>query len=522
MTSSDQPFVPVGLPPESSPQDSLDERVGLHLLDALDSLAAVYESAAHFARVDSEIPVEEYTLDRCLESVHCNTGALWIHEGDSLVLHGDRNGAAARLSLPAVLATLARDTASMHNGGDARALLRPDADDQNVLVCPIGTERRRLGFVVILSPHSMLFDTGDVKLAAAVTSQAAIALSRAWHHRAVEIERQKLQLVVQNHSDGIAVVDRRGTTTLCNPIAQLYCGTSDLLPLLTSSDPTCTMEALGRGPTERELTIRAGGQTRIVGITSRDVRDRDGALANVILMLRDLTALRREEQLKRDFLSLISHKFRTPLTAMICAVQMLEAGDGIERDEFAAEMTRRTHELSVMVDRLLYFTELLEGSWSRKGTSDLRQLGAELQAQFTAQPGDGTLELDLAADAIEVPVPPARLRVALMNLVDNAVKFGSTGAPWVRMSSRRTEDGGFVVAIEDRGPGIPADARPHLFASFRQLESEFTGSVAGAGIGLAITREIANGLGGTLEHHDASPHGCVFTLRFPPAESSPR
>jgi len=515
MTAPETPFVPVGLPPEAKPDDSLHQRVGLHLLDALDSLDAVYDSAAFFARVDAEVPIEEYTLARCLESVHRDTGALWLYHGNKLVLQEDRNGAAALVDLHEVVRAMTNGQPSFHNGGEGNRLLVPGAAPANVLVCPFHTGPRQIGCVVALSPIDQVFDTGDVKLVRAVTSLAAIALSRSQHFRDVEIERRKLQLVVENHTDGIAVIDRAGTTKVCNPIAREYCGTNDLLHLLASIDPTFSMQALGHGPTERELQVTSGGTTRILGITTRDIHDRTGELVNVIVTLRDLTRHRREERLKRDFLSLISHKFRTPLTALICSLQMMEGASDVERGEFVTEMNRRTQELSTMVDRLLYFTELLEGSWAKKGTANLGQICGELAANLASQHGQPVLHLDLATDALDVPVPPSRLRVALVNLIDNAIKFGTGTEPWVRIGSHRRPNGAIAVEVEDHGPGIPADARAELFASFRQLEAEFTGSVAGAGIGLAMVREITTGLGGTLDHRDAVPHGCVFTLTFP-------
>lgn len=515
MTAPETPFVPVGLPPEARADDSLDQRVGLHLLDALDSLDAIYDSAAFFARVDAEVPVEEYTLTRCLESVHRDSGALWLYHGNRLVLQCDRGGAAARVDLHEVVRSMANGQPSFHNGSDGQRLVVAGTPACNVLVCPFHTGPRQIGCVVALSPPDQVFDTGDVKIVRAVTSQAAIALSRSQHFRDVEIERRKLQLVVENHTDGIGVLDRHGVTKLCNPIAREYCGTSDLLPALAAIDPTFTMQALGAGPTERELQVSAGGNSRILGITTRDIRSRDGELVNVILALRDLTRHRREERLKRDFLSLLSHKFRTPLTALICSLQMMEGASDVERGEFVTEMSRRTQELGTMVDRLLYFTELLEGSWAKKGTANLRQICDDLAANLASQHGRPVLRLDLADDALVVPVPPSRLRVALVNLIDNAIKFGTIAEPWVCIHSHRTSNGGIAVEVEDRGPGIPADARAGLFASFQQLDAEFTGNVEGAGIGLAMVREITTGLGGTLDHRDAVPQGCVFTLTFP-------
>ncbi len=516
MSGPNRPFVPVGLPRLAKPGDAAEHRVSLHLLEALDSLDAVYGSAAFFAGVAAEEAIGDYVLDRCLESAQRTVGAIALVEDGRLQWHAERSGACALLRDDLLTAGVVAEHTMFHNGDEARPLLRPDAPPHNLLTCPIQVGSRQLGLLVVLSPADQLFSTADGKLVAAVTSQAAIALSRAEHHRQIEIERQKLDQVIRHHSDGIVVLDKDGNTTLCNPIALELLGTADVLGLLRSVDATCTLEALGQGGSQRELAVSVAGTTRVLGITPRDIRAASGELVSVILTLQDLTRRRREDRLKRDFLSLISHKFRTPLTALICGLEIMQTAEPEDRDVFFAEVSRSTRDLRVLVDRLLYFAELLEGSWSKSGTTDLRELEEELRRQFRPQKGAPPVEIvwDLGDDAAIVPVPASRLRVALINLVDNALKFGSPAKPWVRIGSRRATDGRITVSVEDRGPGIPIQERELLFSSFHQLDEDFTGSVAGAGIGLAIVREIACQLGGTLDLADGKPSGCIFSLTF--------
>lgn len=513
MNGPQHPFVPVGLPRHSRPGDATEHRVGLHLLEALDSLDTVYGSAAFFAGVAAEEAIGDFALDRCLESIGRQSGAIALVEDGHLQWHAERAGACGVLRTDLLTADVVSNRAMFYNDGDARSLLRPDAPAHNVLTCPIQVGSKQLGLLVALAPPAELFSTADCKLVAAVTSQAAIALSRAEHHRQVEIERRKLEQVIQNHSDGVVVLDKDGRTTLCNPIARSLLGTDDVLGLLQNLDPACTLAALARSG-QHDVTLSAGATGRVIGIGSRDIRGGNGELANVILTVRDLTHRRREDRLKRDFLSLISHKFRTPLTALICGLEIMQTADPEDRDVFFTEVSQRTRDLRVLVDRLLYFAELLEGSWSKTGETDLGELEAELRRQFRAQKGAPPIEIvwDLGADATIVPVPASRLRVALVNLVDNALKFGSPERPWVKITSRRGTDGRITIEVEDRGPGIPAQERELLFSSFHQFEEDFTGSVQGTGIGLAIVQEIATQLGGMLELKDAAPRGCIFAL----------
>jgi signal transduction histidine kinase len=507
-----------GLPRPATALDAPDHRLGRHLLEALDSLDAVYASAAFFAGIAAEEALGDYTLDRCLQALQCDCGAIYLVQDGGLRLHAERNGATAALRADLVPATLPTGQPLVHAGTAARQLLHAEAADRNLLTCPIHVGAAQLGLIVVLAPADQPFTAADVKLVTAVTSQAAIAISRTEHHRQVEIERRKLEQVIENHSDGIAVLDKDGNTTLCNPIARELLGTDQVLPLFGAIDRTCDLAALARADGERELTVTAGGTTRVIGVTSREVRTSTGELANVILTLRDLTRRRREDRLKRDFLSLLSHKFRTPLTALICGLEIMQSAEPEDRELFLQEVGQRTRDLRVLVDRLLYFAELLEGSWSTTGTTHLGELGEDLQRQFRPQKGMAGVEIvwDLAEDAQLVPAPPSRLRVALINLIDNAIKFAANGRPWVRIGSRRHPNGDITIEVEDRGPGIPATEREQLFGLFHQRDEDFTGAVAGAGIGLAMVQEITSRLGGRLELRDARPQGCIFALTFPP------
>lgn len=503
------PFVPVGLPRDASPDDSTDQRVGLHLLEALDSLDAVYKSAAFFAGVATESAIGDYTLARCLESVHAELGALFLLQGDQLTARVER-GSAVRWLVPEELATGGRGRhAAFHNGADASPLLRQDAPRQNVLTCPILVSDQLLGMIVALAPGDCPFSTADAKLATAVASQAAIAFGRARSHQEAERERQKLREVVANHPDGIVVLDAAGTTLLQNPIARQLCQADDVLRKLHEQLPGASPASLCAGNGEHELVLGAAAAQRFVQMKARAIGNGD-----VVLTLRDLTQKRREDRLKQNFVSLLSHKLRTPLTAIVCAVDLLPHMPPEQHEECLEEMRRRSGDLEAMISRLFAFTELLEGSWSTQGQCDLRALRSDWQHQ----PPPGTerlqVEWDVAAGAETVPVPAARLRVALTNLLENVAKFAAAEEPWARIEVRRDAHH-LTIAVEDHGPGIPLDQRAELFAAGHQIDTEFTGNVAGVGIGLAMVREITTRLGGRLSLEDASPHGCRFVMTFP-------
>jgi signal transduction histidine kinase len=518
---ANQPFLPIGLPREASNNDQLDERVGLHLLEALDALDAVYKSAAFFADLGNQGALAEHTLTRCLDAARSTRGVLLLVDGDRLAVFGDRDDA-YRCFVPGALARPELlQQPLLCNGDDAAPLLRPDAARQNVLSCPMLAGERPLGLVVMLAPASSPFSSADAKLVGAVVSQAAIALSRAQRHREAELERQKLRLVVQNHQDGIAVLDAKGATTLCNPNARALLGTDDVLAGLTAADATLTLDALTSGPVVREVSP-AGDAARVLSIGSRVVRDADHAVSDVVVTVRDLSRQRREERLNRNFVSLISHKLRTPLTALGCAIAMLEASPPEEQPSLLLEMNHRMHDLAALVDRLFDFTDLLEGAHGKGGGGDLRAVRDELLPLLAQRPETATAQIlwDLAPDACAVTVPAGRLRLLLLNLIDNACKFSVDDHPWVRIAAA-VRGATVRIDVEDRGPGIPATAHTSVLESFGQLDEEFTGNVPGAGIGLAMVREIVRRAGGSIELHAAEPNGCVFTIVLPRGGADP-
>jgi signal transduction histidine kinase len=514
-----RPFIPIGLPRLADKSDSIEQRVGLHLLEALDSLDVLFKSSSYFANVDDAHAVAQFALTKCLEAVHSDTGVLFLVDDTGMHLAADQNGCANRICTEELAAPPTIERPVLWLAPESSSLLRGEPA-VNALSAPIHVGDTLAGMVVALAPADQPFSTADAKMIATVASQAAIALGRTRHWHAVEVERGKLSLVVQNHPEGILVLDRLGNTTLRNPIAVELLGCTDALSFLQRIDPTFAIENLLTASTEREVTLPQADGARIVAIRTRPVRSSDGATHDVVVTMRDLTRLRREERLKRNFVSLISHKLRTPLTALTCAIHLHDAVSADEQAELRREMQSRVQDLGELVDRLFQFTELLEGSWNQRGSCDLSTLMRELTAHYAAAPRPSDLQVRVAPGAELVAIPAPRMRLLLQNLIDNAIKFSPGERPYVAITSSGTGDR-ITVEVEDRGPGIPSSEHENILSAFHQVDTEFTGTVAGAGIGLAIVREIVTRVGGSLSLRAAIPHGSVFSLSLPAATTAP-
>jgi signal transduction histidine kinase len=149
---------------------------------------------------------------------------------------------------------------------------------------------------------------------------------------------------------------------------------------------------------------------------------------------------------------------------------------------------------------------------------DLREAIDEAAAGLRSLAADKGVRLEVDGAAEAATVDPERLRQALTNLIDNAIKYTPVGGVVRVRSWRRGEEAG--VTVSDDGPGIPADARDHVFDRFYRVDSARGRDAGGSGLGLAICREIAEAHGGRLWVVSEEGRGSAFTLALPAAAVS--
>ena len=226
---------------------------------------------------------------------------------------------------------------------------------------------------------------------------------------------------------------------------------------------------------------------------------------------RELTRMRTE------FMASVSHELRTPLTqiSMFGETLMLgrERSEG-ERRHFAAIIHREAARLGSLVENVMRFTR--GGSKRFALRLEVRRLADEIEQAIAAfQPIADAAATRMVAtlDAeIHASVDPGAMRQIILNLLDNSVKYGPEGQ---RIDVSLSRDGAqALLTIADQGPGVPDAERERIFQPFVRLESR-PRRVAGTGIGLAVVRELATALGGTVSVSDAPAGGALFTVRLP-------
>jgi two-component system, OmpR family, phosphate regulon sensor histidine kinase PhoR len=270
----------------------------------------------------------------------------------------------------------------------------------------------------------------------------------------------------------------------------------------------------------RQIVLRRwDGATVPLLVQSAPLRDAAGAISKAVIVLQDVTQLRQAEQLKDDFLSLISHEFRTPLTAIHGGARLLSAeGDKLPaetRQELLADVAVESDRLSRMLGNMLSLASIKAGRLEpltepvllppliRQAVADASRLSE--RHRFT---------VDFAAGLPAAEGDPELLLQVLRNLYENAIKYSPDGGE-IRTSSG-SEHGLVTLAVRDHGVGIGPEHVPHLFERFRRPGADPT--VRGMGLGLYLSQLLVEAQGGEIRAESPGPaQGATFTITLPVA-----
>lgn len=243
-------------------------------------------------------------------------------------------------------------------------------------------------------------------------------------------------------------------------------------------------------------------------------RERGGG---AVLVLHDITGLRRADQVRRDFVANVSHELRTPLTAVRGAVEaLLDAPVPDDSRRFLDIIARHSLRMERLVRDLLRLARLDAGQESiAKVACHLDTLIAsvsrDLQTQIEAR--QQRVDVTVAEDAAVVPADPAKLNDVLRNLMENASNYSPEHGV-IEVSTRRA---GRVIelVVADRGPGIPLPDLPRVFERFYRVDRSRTRDPGGTGLGLSIVRHLVELHEGTARVANRDGGGAEFTIALP-------
>lgn len=268
------------------------------------------------------------------------------------------------------------------------------------------------------------------------------------------------------------------------------------------------------------IATNGDGQQVPVLMSAAPIHDDDGPVVGVVAVFRDIVALKEAARLKDEFVSVVSHELRSPLTPIRGFVQLVardlarEGGHDpqVSRlNSIAGHVDRMTR----LVDDLLDVSRLKSGSLEiRRGETDLAELCQDVIRDRTSTAA--THQIVLTTDTpITGNWDADRLYQVIDNLVGNALKYSPPGGTISVRTGRDEASGSAWVSVADDGPGISATDKERIFGAFYRTREAAASQIAGLGLGLYICHELVAAHGGTIEVTDAPDGGAAFTVRLP-------
>ncbi|MDM7916250.1 MAG: ATP-binding protein, partial [Candidatus Eisenbacteria bacterium] len=258
------------------------------------------------------------------------------------------------------------------------------------------------------------------------------------------------------------------------------------------------------------------------------LRGDDGTPSGAVLVLADVTEIRRLERIRRDFVANVSHELKTPITAIRGYAETLledvEDADSETRRRFLGILEKQASRMNRIIEDLLALSRLEStGGTIERSCFDPRALAERAVRDAEGEAARRGVRIDLQTPAKPGPLAPlwaneALLERALGNLIDNALKYGARDGT-VRVAVEEDVDGagggGVRFSVADEGPGIPAEHLHRLFERFYRVDKGRSRELGGTGLGLAIVRHIALVHGGEAGVESEEGRGSVFHLRIP-------
>jgi two-component system phosphate regulon sensor histidine kinase PhoR len=371
-------------------------------------------------------------------------------------------------------------------------------------------------------------------------------------------DRSQMRAVLNTMVDGLLVTDGAGQVRLLNPAAARLLGIAttsvsgktvlDLTldaPLqslvdevLRTGAPAIRERSL-RTPAERVVAVSAvpiGGAvdgelpeqendpaaaplSLIPTLSSSPPPSRPGAApTGVALVFHDLTAARRVERMRRDFVANASHELRTPLASMRVMVETLLNGareDPESAQHFLQILDRELQRMTALVNDLLELSRLdarVEAAPAQRVA--LAPLAAELEAGWQAVAGDRGLQLEVAVpEGLTILGEVQGVRQILNNLLDNALKYTPAGGQVSVLARREGES--IILEVTDTGIGIPAADRDRIFERFYRVDRDRSRDMGGTGLGLSIVKHLVQSYGGSITVESRLNRGSTFRVALP-------
>jgi two-component system phosphate regulon sensor histidine kinase PhoR len=270
----------------------------------------------------------------------------------------------------------------------------------------------------------------------------------------------------------------------------------------------------------REARMVEPSREQVVQLHAAPLRSGKGELAGAVVVLHDVTELRRLENVRREFVANVSHELKTPVTAIKGFVETLREGaldDRPQAEHFLDIVARHAERLQAIIEDLLSLSRLEQ----EEEAPELMRRETPLADVLQAAVHDCAVKAEAGQIVVSVTCEPGLcasinaplIEQAIVNLLDNAIKYSKAGSKvWLEV----TQDGPeILISVRDQGLGIPQQHLPRLFERFYRVDKARSRDHGGTGLGLAIVKHIALAHGGQVSVTSAVSKGSTFTLHLP-------
>lgn len=374
-------------------------------------------------------------------------------------------------------------------------------------------------------------DTAEMSTLAQTMNQMALQLHD--RVRMVALQHNEQHAVLANMVEGVLAVDTSERVLHINPAAcqvlGLKAGEAQGRHILETVRNIELQEFLvmtlsAPGPTEREIVLR-GELERFIQLHGSSLKDADGRNIGALVVMHDITRLKRLETMRRDFVANVSHELKTPITTLKGCVETLVDG-AVNRPEEAARfldmMRRQVERLELMVDDLLALARLEfeteRGEIVLEAGSVQDVLNRAVQVFTKRAEAKGILLVLDCPDPLPALINAPLLEQAVGNLLDNAIKYSSEETR-ITVTGLQTEEA-IEIQVADQGVGIEPVHWTRIFERFYRVDQARSRAMGGTGLGLSIVKHIAIAHHGGVSVESVPGKGSTFTLRLPRAMGS--
>lgn len=398
---------------------------------------------------------------------------------------------------------------------------------------PMLDEDKVGGLITLVHPQKGHFRNEHLDLLVAIASQVMIAARNAQTHTSVVEEQKRTEAIVSNLAEVLITTDRNMQITDVNPAALELLGASsrqqvvgrpigEVLPAEADALIKIISSVIEGGPpvngVEATLPQPGNAPTLPLLVSCGAIHDAGGSIVGCVAAMADITQLKEAEALRQEFVHMISHDLRSPISGIVGCLDLLsDPAIGAVNDlqkSFLDMALASCHNLNSLIGDMLDVYKLEAGQMEMKPREiDLHSMAENAIQPLRAQAMERGLSLiNTVPQRLTVNADPTKLARVFSNLITNALKFTDEGS--ITIEVERCE-GEVEVRVVDTGIGIPAGEEQSIFDKFHQAQNRKLGMMTGTGLGLTFCKQVVEAHGGHIWASSNPQGGSTFTFTLP-------